>query len=276
MRLQRRAAGTRKTGFPAPHHSRAQGTHGRGAGLPPSDLPVYIDPHMDNHIRSMTLRQRARVAACLLVAAALVYGCGSEGAEEARQAFDSSSSSSPSSLPAGHPPLGGTSETAQSPAPGQAASSVAGMAWTPPAQWEAMGARAMRAATYTIRTNREGTAECAVFFFGAGQGGDVQANIDRWINQFEQPDGTPSAEHAKTSRAEQAGWPLTRVEVAGTYTAGMGPAGSQTPQAGYRLLGAIVEGPGGAVFFKLTGPEAVVEDSRDEFEALLASIRPVA
>ena len=203
----------------------------------------------------------------------LLCGCGSDGAEEARKAFEDSGTTA--SLPQGHPPIQGQPEAA-APSSAPAASSVAGMAWTAPEHWDAQGARAMRAATYTIHTNREGTAECAVFFFGTGQGGDVQANIDRWINQFQQPDGTPSSERAKSSRSEQSGWPLTKVEVAGTYTAGMGPGQAQEPQAGYQLLGAIIEGPQGAVFFKLTGPQVVVDESRDEFDALLASIRPAS
>lgn len=215
--------------------------------------------------------------ALLLGCGANLLGCGSDGADEARKAFEEPGTTA--SLPAGHPPVetgtGTGTETGYSSSP-PAAGVVAGLAWTAPEHWDAQGARAMRAATYTIHTNREGTAECAVFFFGEGQGGDVQANIDRWINQFQQPDGAPSAERAKSSRTEQAGWPLTRVEVGGTYTAGMGPGQAQEPQAGYRLLGAIVEGPQGAVFFKLTGPEMVVEDSRDEFDALLASIRPAS
>ncbi len=222
----------------------------------------------------ITRKKRFTQAVTPLVVCMVLSGCGSEGSEEARQAFEAPGTTA--SLPQGHPSIEAQPDAAET-AAAPAVSSVAGIAWTAPEQWEAQGARAMRAATYTIRTNREGTAECAVFFFGSDQGGAVGANIDRWINQFEQPDGTPSAERATSSHSEQSGWPLTQVEVAGTYTAGMGAAGQgQEPQSGYRLLGAIIEGPQGAVFFKLTGPEAVVEDSRDEFAALLASIRPAA
>ena len=50
-------------------------------------------------------------------------------------------------------------------------------------------------------------------------------------------------------------------------------AGSK-PAAGYRLLGAIVEGPGGSVFFKLTGPVKTIAAQQKNFEQLLASIQP--
>ena len=41
---------------------------------------------------------------------------------------------------------------------------------------------------------------------------------------------------------------------------------------GYRLLGAIVEGPQGAVFFKFTAPAKTAAGQRAAFEALLKSI----
>ena len=202
-----------------------------------------------------------------------LYACGSGGSEDARTAFENSNK--PAALPEGHPPIAAGDTVAGEATSGESPTSAAGVAWTVPEGWDAQGARSMRAATYTIRTNREGTAECAVFFFGAGQGGGVQANIDRWVGQFQQPDGSSSRDKAKTSHGEQAGWPLTRVEVSGTYAGGMGPgAQSQEAQPGYRMLAAIIEGPEGPVFFKLTGPEAVVEASQDAFGKLLESIRP--
>jgi hypothetical protein len=41
----------------------------------------------------------------------------------------------------------------------------------------------------------------------------------------------------------------------------------------YMLLGAIVEAPGGSVFFKLTGPSATVTGAKAEFDALLESMK---
>ena len=74
----------------------------------------------------------------------------------------------------------------------------------------------------------------------------------RWIDQFQKADGTSAAKDAKVKKDKIAGLPATAVDVKGTYMGGsmMGPS---TPKPGYRLLGAIVEGPGGNVFFKLTG-----------------------
>jgi hypothetical protein len=46
------------------------------------------------------------------------------------------------------------------------------------------------------------------------------------------------------------------------------------PVAGYRLLSAIVEGPGGNVFVKFTGPAKTVVANQQKFEQLLASFQP--
>ena len=41
-------------------------------------------------------------------------------------------------------------------------------------------------------------ASLVLYYFGAGQGGNVQANIDRWIGQMQQSDGSASKDKAKT------------------------------------------------------------------------------
>jgi hypothetical protein len=213
---------------------------------------------------------RVVLGSVALLAAISLWACGSDSSDRARTEFENTQPQTSAALPPGHPPIG---EPTPAEPGGAAITSTAGVAWNLPKGWEAQGPRTMRVATYTIHTNREGTAECAVYFFGTGQGGDVQANIDRWINQFQQADGSPSSGHASTSHAQQSGWALTTVDVSGTYTGGMGPmSGNQEPQPGYRMLAAIIEGPEGPVFFKLTGPQAVVEASEADFTSLLQSL----
>ena len=153
---------------------------------------------------------------------------------------------------------------------------VAGLSWTVPPSWQRGAERPMRAATYVIGPG-EGDAEpaeCAVYYFGTDQGGGVQDNVERWISQFEQPDGRASTEVAITDAMEVSGLKVTTVEVPGTYSGSMGPmAGGGMAKENYRMLAAIVEGPEGAVFFKLTGPDATVDASRSDFDQLVSSIR---
>ncbi len=51
-------------------------------------------------------------------------------------------------------------------------------------------------------------------------------------------------------------------------------SGPTTPQPGFRLLGAVVEGEGGPWFFKLTGPEATLASEREAFFGLLRGVAP--
>jgi hypothetical protein len=115
--------------------------------------------------------------------------------------------------------------------------------------------------------------ECAVFYFGAGQGGSVQANVDRWMAQFEQPDGRTSKALAKTQKRPVGGFPVTTIDLTGTYTGAGGPMGPKVTKPGYRLLGGIVEAPEGPVFFKFTGPAKTVAANEAVFQKLLGSVK---
>jgi hypothetical protein len=144
-----------------------------------------------------------------------------------------------------------------------------GVRWTVPARWTAGAGSAMRVATYVLPAGKGADAgECAVFFFDSGQGGSVEANVERWTKQFE---GAPKGER---TTSPVAGMRVTRVQVAGTYLAPGGPMmQSQEKKTGYRLLGAIVEAPQGNVFFKLTGPAATVAGAQADFDSLVGSVR---
>lgn len=150
--------------------------------------------------------------------------------------------------------------------------SVAGMRWTAPPGWKAEAPRPMRAATYRIApaAGDKADAECAIYFFGPGQGGSAEANIERWKNQVLGADGKPA--RAKIGRRTIHGLPVTTINSSGTYTGMGGPmAATQTLSRNYRLIGAIVEGPEGNVFLKFAGPARTVEQNEPKFERLLNS-----
>jgi hypothetical protein len=141
------------------------------------------------------------------------------------------------------------------------AESVAGLHWTAPAGWKSGPQKPMRAATYIVAD-----AECVVYFFGQGQGGSVQANIDRWKGQFAQPAA------AKTANRVIHGLKVTTIDIAGTYSGMAGPMGGAAPaQPGYRMLGAIIENPDGNIFLKFAGPSKTIAANQGKFEQLLGS-----
>jgi hypothetical protein len=154
--------------------------------------------------------------------------------------------------------------------------SVGGLTWMVPQGWRAGQAGVMRAATYIIDpvTGDKDGAECGVYFFDSGQGGTVQGNLDRWIGQMEQPNGKPSADMAKIEKFQSNELQITTVELTGTYRNAAGPMMQvKEKKPGYRLKGAIVEGPKGSVFFKITGPDNTVMAAAVNFMALLKSCR---
>jgi len=153
------------------------------------------------------------------------------------------------------------------------AESSAGVTWTAPAGWTSQGARPMRAATYAVAAaaGDKAAAECAVYFFGAGQGGSVDANMARWESQF----SGGAAASAKVQRRTVRGLTITTLDTSGEYSGLGGPTASAAGTvAGYRLLGAIVEAPGGNVFVKFTGPMKTIAANQQKFEQLLASFQP--
>lgn len=146
---------------------------------------------------------------------------------------------------------------------------VAGVKWTIPGRWTMGPEKPMRVVTYVIPAagGSGEAAECAVSYFGAGQGGVVDANIDRWVGQFETP--VPPAK----SLREVNGLKVTTVQINGTYMGMGGMMSESSPKKeNYRLLGAIIEAPEGLVFFKLTGPQATVVDAEKDFDAMVGSL----
>ncbi len=133
----------------------------------------------------------------------------------------------------------------------------------------------MRVVTYNVPAAGTGSedGECSVFFFGSGQGGDVESNLARWQEQFQLQDSSQTASTPLRDSREVRGIGVTLVDIAGTYLFSPAPMSPQKiPKPGYRLLGAIASAPGGNVFFKLTGPAATVAAAEEGFKALLDSL----
>ena len=131
----------------------------------------------------------------------------------------------------------------------------------------------MRKASYEVpRVSGDSEdGELAVFYFGPGQGGSIDANVDRWVKQF----SGISANDVKRADREANGLRQHTVEIQhGTFDAGqMGMSDKKGPKGNYALEGAIVETPSGAYFFKMTGPARTVLAARGPFLQLLDSVR---
>lgn len=141
-----------------------------------------------------------------------------------------------------------------------------------PEGWQERSATgAMRSAEAVI-PGEAGDAEMIVFYFGPGQGGGVEPNLQRWIGQMQTAEGT----EPERGNFQVGDLTVTHITVHGTLLpSGMG-TGPSEPQPDSTLMGAVVEGPGGPWFFKVTGPQATLEDEQEAFLEMLHTVQPPA
>lgn len=113
-------------------------------------------------------------------------------------------------------------------------------------------------------------AEFILYYFGPGQGGTLEANLERWRSQFEGPDGSPV--EPEVSQIGTAAIPATLVQLRGSYgrSVGMGPG--EEVLADRMLLAGLVETPRGNLYPQLHGPAEVVLSQREGFVAFVQGI----
>jgi hypothetical protein len=154
---------------------------------------------------------------------------------------------------------------------------LAGVSFDPPGPWRDIGPSGMRHAQYRLAPV-EGDSEDAevnVFYFGPQSGGGVEANLQRWIGQMILPEGSDPATAIKRDTFTADGMAGHVVSLDGSYKSGggrpMGGGGEIKP--GYRLVGVVVEGPEGSLFFKLTGQEATARYMEGDLLAMVKGSR---
>jgi hypothetical protein len=164
-------------------------------------------------------------------------------------------------LPPNHPPIGAARSPHGSLPP--TADEAPALAWKMPANWQdASNPNAMRLATYRA----PGGVEVSI----SRAGGATEANIQRWISQFD--------DAGREGRVEKTvhGLHIVTVDIAGTYVGGgMAMGGPAEPKHGWAMVGAIVESRSPSYFFKMTGPASAVRASRAAFDRLLDGITPL-
>jgi hypothetical protein len=132
----------------------------------------------------------------------------------------------------------------------------------------------MRVSQYQLPAAEGDTegASLVVYYFGSGQGGSVDANLERWIGQMQGSDGKPSKEKAKTETTTVNGMKVTLLDVTGAYAGGdMGGGGAAQSKPNFRLRAGVIETPKGAYFIKLVGPEKTVNRWDQAFQEFIKS-----
>jgi len=193
-------------------------------------------------------------------------------------ACESAPRSAPKAAPAASQPAAVTAKPAPQPAPKPAAAAATpALVLTPQKGWIVeQPASPTRKAQYSL-PHADGDSEDAsliVHHFG-GQGGSREANVQRWVSQFEQPDGSSSADKLKSLTRTIAGLEVFDAELSGTYVAETAPgSGIHVNKPGWRMLASIVETKDGPWYFKLVGPAATLAKWEPSYQAFMMALKP--
>ena len=154
---------------------------------------------------------------------------------------------------------------------------LAQLNFTAPSAWQTRpAASTMRVAEFVVPKAAGDTedAELIVYFFGASSGGSADANVDRWIGQMKQPDGSESKDKARREAQTINGLKVTTVDLTGTYVAEVRPgADEHYNKPNFRLRAAVVETPRGPYYIKMTGPAKTMAAADADFKKFLATLR---
>ena len=141
-------------------------------------------------------------------------------------------------------------------------SAPAAVHWTAPAGWEKQAASGFRKGSFLVRGTDGKTADVSVISFPEAAGG-LLANVNRWRDQLKL---------APISDVGQVGAPIPVdgrdmffVDLASEQP--ISPDGSKS-----RILGGIFPTNGETWFFKMIGPDQLVESQRDAFRQFLESV----
>ena len=151
---------------------------------------------------------------------------------------------------------------------------LGGLGYDAPAEWTSKPSpSSMRVAQWELLGD-DASAEVVIFYFGEGGGGGVDANLDRWFGQFEQPDGSSTREKATITERSVNGLELTIADMRGTFVAPVRPGAPQrNNRPGHRMIAAVVEGGTGPWYIRVLGSEATITKWEASVDAFLSSLR---
>ena len=191
----------------------------------------------------------------LFFSVAWLAGCGREEVQVYRVAKEPEAPAKPGGMPPGHP------ETASGNMGSPASSDLPKLVYKVPDGWEEVTPGEMRLASFRVKGADSKIADVGVFPLPGLAGGDL-GNVNRWRSQVGLEAITEEEMKKQAQPVEMAGSRADLYEMAGEAT-----SGDKT-----RILGAILRNEGVAWFFKMTGDDALVAQSKTAFIEFLKSM----
>jgi len=150
------------------------------------------------------------------------------------------------------------------PAAAMNSGAAAEVLWKAPSGWEEQPASGFRKGSFLVRGADGKTADVSVISFPEAAGG-LLANVNRWRDQLKL---SPISDEAQAgTRMMVGGREMFFVDLVSEQP--ISPDGSKS-----RILGGIFPLNGATWFFKMLGPDELVESQRDAFQQFLQSVRP--
>jgi hypothetical protein len=152
---------------------------------------------------------------------------------------------------------------------------VGNLTFTIPSRWQIemvdSPARGGQWRVPPLKPDGEG-GEVIAFFFGPRVGGTPKENIEAWIGTMFNAEGHPAA--AKFKEHDVAGFRISQVVIFGTYNQVISlPGIPPVPKSNYGLLGAVIENSEGNIYWRFTGPEALITATLPLFNKMLDSVK---
>jgi hypothetical protein len=152
---------------------------------------------------------------------------------------------------------------------------VGNLTFTIPSRWEIQmvesPARGGQWRVPPLHAGGEG-GQVVAFFFGRGVGGSWKENIEAWIGTISNADGHPAANEVK--HRDVGGFKITQVVIFGTYNEVISlPGIPPRAKPNYGLLGTVIENPAGNIYWRFTGPEALVTATLPLFNKMIDSVK---
>jgi hypothetical protein len=138
--------------------------------------------------------------------------------------------------------------------------------WEKPRQWLEEGSSGLRLATFSF-AERKDPGQCTLVSL-PGDGGGVQANVQRWLAQMQLPQFSPQEladflKQQKTMRTGS-GLPVTIID----FTA----LGRPPEPAAMGMLAAIINGENQTLFAKISGERSLLKKNKDIFLKFCQSV----
>lgn len=202
----------------------------------------------------------------------LLVGCSESTQPEARRAESTEpQAQAASSQSAPELPQTNTVEKAESPA-GAASGDADGqlrldkLAFSIPEGWQRKElSSSFVLAEFVLPAAEKSTAADGRLTVSAA-GGSIEANVQRWRDQF---GGKP--DQSSEERKEVHGLEVVFVDLAGEFNDQRGPLAPGTKRPGYRMLAAIIPVDGELHFVKAVGPQATIAAHAERFQEFVGS-----